>query len=336
MQAFLIDPTSKLVHNGGDLSALIDTSGGSDDNYHQSNVNSVVNAWVYLALRSFSSLGRWLNRSSEANALDETADALAAAFQASMFNGSNAICDGVCSLTPHTAAHATFYALYSGILDSAPFKPALVDFLAAKIAGNGDLGMPCGSYPAQFLLGGLYRADSDHGNAAYALLTSRARHSWLNMMEEFGATATMECWLPEELDNLSFSHIWSSSPSFTIPWLFFGVNPTSPAYNTFDVKPQPGPVLRGKGRFPSAAGVIEVSFLQSGENPGTPDSTLQLTLLVPGGTTAKAFLPLWGCTTGMVITLDGTPVSSWIPLGDYATVLVPPGTHTLATSLCPK
>ena len=50
-------------------------------------------------------------------------------------------------------------------------------------------------------------------NAAHAVLTSAAEHSWRHMMDAYNATATMECWLPEELPNLSFSHVWSSSPA---------------------------------------------------------------------------------------------------------------------------
>jgi alpha-L-rhamnosidase len=156
------------------------------------------------------------------------------------------------------------------------------------------------------------------------------------MMEAYGATATMECWLPEELENLSFSHIWSSSPSFTVPWLFFGVTPTSPGYTTFQVKPQPGPVVKGSARLPTIKGEITVGFEQGGEAPGTQDSTLSLTITVPGGTTARALLPLWGCTTGMAVTLDGKVVT-WVAQGDYAAVDgIPAGEHFLASSLCPK
>ena len=336
-QAFLIDPATHLVHNGDDLSALIDTSGGSDDGFAQSGINAVVNSWAYLALRSLAKLGRWLGKASEAGALDAAADALAAAFQVAFFNGTSAICDGVCAATPHTAAHATFYALYSGVLDGAPYKAQLVAMLLQKIADNGALGMPCGSYPAQFLLGGLYNADGDHGNAAYGVLTSRARHSWLNMMEEYGASATMECWLPEELDNLSFSHVWSSSPSFTIPSLLFGLTPSAPGWAAYTLKPQPGPVLRGAARLPTAAGPFAVSFEQGGEAPGTPASTLALRVEAPGGTLGRALLPLWGCAPAdFAVTLDGAPVAFAVQ-GDYAVVEgLTPGAHELATSPCKK
>lgn len=341
--AYLIDPATNLVRNGPDLSALIDTSGGSDDGYAQSDVNSVVNSWSYLALRSLAKLGRWLNRTTDAASLDATAAALAAAFQAAMFNGTNAICDGLCSKTPHTAAHATFYALYSGVLDGAAYTDALVDFLLARLASS-ELGMPCGTYPSQFLISGLYNVDADHGRAAHAFLTSRAPHSWLNMIQVFGATTTMECWLPEELENLSFSHVWSSSPSIIIPSLFFGVTPTSPGYRTFTVKPQPGPVLSGEATLPSVAGPIAVGFTQTAPPPergastggAAPDYAFELRLSVPGGCVATALLPIWGCAAANIgVTVDGETVA-WTQQGDYAAVTLSGGFHSLSTSVCAK
>jgi alpha-L-rhamnosidase len=221
------------------VGALIDTSGGGTDGFTDSAYNSIGNAWIYLGLRQFAQLGRWLGRNATAAQLDATADALQAAFVAKMWNGS-AVCDGVCAHTPHTSAHASFYAAMSGIMDGAAGAgaaalPSITAFLLDGIARGGELGMPGGSYSAQFLLQGLYRDGADHGNAAFAVLTSRARHSWLHMMEALGATATTECWLPEELPNLSFSHVWSSSPGSAIPQLLFGLLPTSPGFATLDI-----------------------------------------------------------------------------------------------------
>ena len=133
--AALIDNATGLVHSGADLSALIDTSGGSDDGYAQSGVNSVVNAWVYLGLRSAAALGRCVGRAADAAALNALAAALAAAFQVAMWDGT-AICDGVCAATPHRAAHASFYALYSSVLDGAPYQAALLALLAGRTAND--------------------------------------------------------------------------------------------------------------------------------------------------------------------------------------------------------
>ena len=47
------------------LSCLIDTSGGSDDNYQQSNANAVVQAWVYYAMTQVAGLARWIGKVSK-------------------------------------------------------------------------------------------------------------------------------------------------------------------------------------------------------------------------------------------------------------------------------
>ncbi len=122
-----------------------------------------------------------------------------------------------------------------------------------------------------------------------------------------------------------------------MPFLFFGVTATAPGYASFTVKPQPGPVLRGTAKLPTAAGPISVAFEQGGEAPGTPASTMTLRVEVPGGTMAKVMLPLWGCAAGdMVVTVDGAAVAFAVE-GDYASVEgLAPGVHTVASSLCKK
>ena len=99
--------------------------------------NAVVNAWSYLSLRRTADLGRWLNRTTEAAALDKIADDLRDNFLKHLLtlnttntnananananpnanpnanaNAKASICDGICATTSHTAVHSTFYALY--------------------------------------------------------------------------------------------------------------------------------------------------------------------------------------------------------------------------------
>ena len=62
------------------LSALIDTSGGSDDGFVQSPVNSVVQAWVYYGTTQVARLAHWLGEHSEAERLEARAAAMQAAF----------------------------------------------------------------------------------------------------------------------------------------------------------------------------------------------------------------------------------------------------------------
>ena len=321
-----MNASSGLVEKSG-LSALIDTSGGSDDGFVQSDTNAVVNAWAYQAMRSFAQLGRWLGRGADAARLDAAADALRAGFRALLFNGSTAVCDGRCASTPHTSVHSTFYALYAGLAagDDA-WASALASYVRARAVEDPVLGIPCGAYPAGFLLQALYADGADHGNAAFAVLTAATKHSWRHMMEVLGATATTECWLPEELPNLSFSHVWSSSPASVIPQFFFGVVPTSPGYATLDIRPQPGPVLEGRATLPTVRGEVGVAFEQT--VPGAPGGCMTLALALPGGVSARAFVPRWGANVS--VTLDGERVTSAVE-GDFAWVAVGAGAHSVSS-----
>jgi alpha-L-rhamnosidase len=319
--------SNDLVHVDG-LGALVDTSGGDDDGFQDSEFNSVVNAWSYLAMRRVAQLGRWIGRSSEAAQLDATADALRAAFKSLLVNGSSAVaavCDGLCSTTPHQSVHSTFYALYAGLFaDDGALTTSVAAYVRARAVEDPMKGIPCGSYPVQFLLAGLYADGADHGNAAFGVLTAQTLHSYRHMMEFYGATATMECWSPEELGNLSFSHVWSSSPAIIIPQFFFGLVPTSPGFATFDVKPQPGPVLQGSATMPTVRGPVSVAFTQTQPSGGCFD----LSLVVPGGSVARAFVPRYGATVSVKV--DGVVVSATVE-GDYAWVSVPAGAHSVTS-----
>ena len=323
--AWLVDPATGLV-TAGWLGALVDTSGGSDDGFQGSSVNTIVNAWCYLGMRRTAQLGRWLGRTAAADTLDATAARLQAAMKAYMFNGT-AMCDGLCKATPHTSVHSTFYTLSAGVAEGDPaLTHTLASYVRRRAVQDPDLGVPCGSYPVQFLLAGLYADSDDHGNAAYGVLTSAAPHSYLHMMQAFGATATMECWLPSELPNLSFSHVWSSSPAFIIPQFFFGVTPTSPGYATADVKPQPGPVLVGTASLPTVRGALNVSFSQTMAGPG---GCMAVSVGVPGGMAVRIFLPRWGLNVSVV--QDGVAVPSTVD-GDYVYVAgVSAGAHVLTS-----
>ena len=316
-----------LVHVDG-LGALVDTSGGDDDGFQDSAYNAVVQAWSYLGMRRVAQLGRWLGRTAEAIALDATADALRASFRTLLVNASGVVCDGLCTTTPHNSVHSTFYALYAGLFaDDAAATVAAAAYVRARSVEDPHVGIPCGSYPIQFLLAGLYADGDDHGAAAYGVLTATTLHSYLHMMQVYGATATMECWTPEELPNLSFSHVWSSSPAIIIPQFFFGVVPTAPGYAALDIKPQPGPVLSGRATLPTVRGSVNVAFVQT--MPGAAGGCFDLNIETPGGTLARAFLPRWGAAVS--VRLDGAPVAATTD-GDYVRVDgLLPGVHSLTT-----
>jgi hypothetical protein len=194
-----------------------------------------------------------------------------ATFNKVMVSSSGAVCDGMCATHNHTSIHSSFYALAFGLIDhtthrlpvagrtvlppvaaATAARSALAvsgstfEYITKRLADDPD-GYPGGAYPIQFLLVALYSHTADLGHAGYRVLTSTKKHGWIAMMRDFNATTTMECWSPEELPNLSFSHIWSASPTFVVPWLLAGVQPLLPGWAKISIKPQPGlvkPLLR--------------------------------------------------------------------------------------------
>jgi hypothetical protein len=136
--------------------------------------------------------------------------------------------------------------------------------------------------------------------------------------------------MPSEKPNLSFSHIWASSPAFLIPRYFFGLSATSAGWATAAVQPQPGPVLSGSALLPTVKGVVGVEFTQTAPGPG---GCFMLRLSIPGGMSVRAYLPLWGAPANTTrVRLDGQPVALPGVAGDYVFVDgISAGDHDLTT-----
>eukprot|EP01051_Picozoa_sp_SAG22_P006450 SAG22_NODE_423_length_10665_cov_7.110543_3_plen_257_part_00 len=153
-------------------------------------------------------------------------------------------------------------------------------------------GMPCGVYVSQFTLQALYKNAADHGQAALELLTSTAKHSWLNMIKQ-GATASMEAWTPDEKPNLTWSHVWSASPGFVIPWFLFGIQPTAPGWKTLTIKPAPGNLTHGHYTLPTVKGPVKADFKQSlgGARTDSDAPRFELSVELPRDVTATVSVP---------------------------------------------
>ena len=186
--------------------------------------------------------------------------------------------DGIPS--DHASQHATAFALDYGIYTD----QAMADRMAEALAANGEIRMSV--YGAFFLLEGLYRAG--HGAIANRLLlstdASEGARSWAYMMYGLGATVTSEAWNQKNKPNMTLSHPWGAAPAHMIASGILGVTPTSPAYETFDVRVCPEGLREVAGIIPTIRGGIGVSFRTDGE-------TFCLTVNVPANTTATVYLP---------------------------------------------
>ena len=288
---------------------ITDWPEGSRDGYVMSDVGNVINAYFVADMRAMAGLAAALNRSEDAARFAAQANATTAAMRTKMVDPKTGLfTDTVLGAKPHSAWHSQVFPLWAGVAEPAA-QPGLLKFLVDKAVGVGVTGSVYAAY-AYFLA--LYAADSDHGAAAYRMLTQCDKNSYCHMLLQ-GATATMEAWTRDEKDNLSWSHPWASAPGTAIPRGFFGINPTRPAFAEFEVKPQPGPVESASIVLPTQSGPIAASFVQ---RPGT--AVFQLTLAPPANTHATVCLPKLGLAAATLV-VDGKSLPGRIQ-GDYVCV----------------
>jgi hypothetical protein len=288
--------------------------------------NTVVNAFSHRALRAFASLATALGRDADA----AEAEALAATMRASatqrLLRG-NAYVDGVG--TDHQAWHSTVFSLLHGLADDLPAqnRSALVDTVAQGIeAVNGVVG---GVYLGPWALTVLFDDVTDHGHRAIGLIAATGSHSWLHQLAQ-NATTGMEAWDPEDKPNLTYSHPWGASLVFVMAERLLGVMATAPGFETFDVRPQLGPLSGAASTVPTIRGPIAVNATQDAPAAGQrapSGATVQLT--VPGASVATVYLPV---LPGALVTVDGgAPAEPELeaPHQAYAVIRVGPGYHTL-------
>ncbi|HEX5165711.1 MAG TPA: amylo-alpha-1,6-glucosidase [Thermomicrobiales bacterium] len=162
---------------------------------------------------------------------------------------------------------------------------------------------------------------------AYDLL----RREWGQMLNSDPASTMWE-WMRADgsIENgfTSLAHAWSGGVTASLTEHTLGIQRTGPQFATFDAIPSPGDVGWAKGRVPTSRGNIDVSWTAS-------DGVFAETLTVPGGSRARAGVPLLGRQP--VVQIDGRVV--WDGRGSvgmdatndgrYVYVELGPGTHRL-------
>jgi len=288
--------------------------------------------------------------------MGEAARDLKTAINKHMYNGT-AFCDGLCEdpRARHTAFHSSVYMLALGAV-SDEHRQSTWEFIKSRIdppfssddsqhngRSNGRWppppppgakdGMPCGTYVSQFVQQALYAGSvKDHGDAALEVLVSDAKNSWVHMLKQ-GATTTMEMWTRDEKPNLTWSHVWSASPAFVIPWFLFGIPPLDPGWTKLEIKPAPGKLTHGAYTIPTVKGPVSASF-----KANRASGAFQLEVVLPLGTLATIYLPRRGplaaAGASAVFSMDGRAVKqSAVQQHHFVAIGVAPGKHVLSVSM---
>ncbi|MGJ7030225.1 alpha-L-rhamnosidase C-terminal domain-containing protein [Niabella hirudinis] len=245
---------------------------GESDSFVFTDYNSVVNAFHYEALVCMQKLAMALGEKADAIFYASQAAKVKAAFQRSFMDPRRGIVkDG--ETTEHASLHANMMAL---AFDLVPQQNR-----AAVIAYIRTRGMACSVYGSQFLLSALY----DAGEAGYGLelLTAKGKRSWYNMLRT-GSTMTTEAWDTEYKNNQDWNHAWGSAPANIIVGKLMGVAPLSPAFETVEIKPRPGPLRHARLKLATLKGNVQVVFSKTA-------GSFQMETGLPANTSGTICLP---------------------------------------------
>ena len=298
------------------------TSETDDYNMEDSYYNTVFNAVCAGGYEDMASIAGALGHQDEQEYYQNLADTIRTNMIQKLYDrGTGRFYDGMTEsgkIVSHSAQHATAFALAYRIYDSKEMS----DAMAASI--ESDEAMEMSVYGSYFLLQGLY--ESDHGTLARKVMSNPENiegvKSWTYMMNGLGATISSEAWNYPTKSNTSLSHAWGAAPGSMLTKGMFGIQPTSPGYDTFQVKLQPGGVRTAAVKVPTMKGSIEVSYsIQS-------NGDVQCNILVPSNTSASVYIPVEnGIGTIMV---DGEQYNNTLQDKEgYIGCVLEPGQHNM-------
>ncbi len=272
---------------------------GETDGFVFQDVNTVVNAYHYFALKVMATIARQLNKPDESAFYSDRADALKKVFNSKLIDKKRKIyTDGIG--TDHTSLHANMFPLAFGL---APEKniDRINEFIQSR-------GMACSVYGSQFLMEAVY--DGNNADYGLKLLTSTEERSWYNMIRA-GSTISMEAWDNKYKPNQDWNHAWGAVPANIIPRKLMGIEPLEPGFRKIRIKPQPATLACAEIKCPTIRGEVMVSFKND------PGKSFLLTVTIPANSTADVYLPLWSKSQN--ITMNGEK-AAFTSAGTYAVI----------------
>jgi hypothetical protein len=262
------------VHYTANLKDIVDWPHGPEtDHFVFTNYNAVVNAFYYRDMVILKKLATDLGKKDDAAFFDQKAKAVKLAYQKAFFDPANRVyVDGIG--INHASLHTNMFALALGLVDENNKKDVL-----ALIKSRG---MACSVYGAQFLLDAVY--DAGDGDYGLSLLTLKTDRSWYNMIK-VGSTITLEAWDNKYKSNQDWNHAWGAAPANIIPRKLMGIEPLTPGWSGFSIKPQIGSLSFAHIDVPTVKGTIHATYTQSGKE-------FNAVLQIPANTLADVYLPV--------------------------------------------
>ncbi|MBL7814338.1 MAG: family 78 glycoside hydrolase catalytic domain [Saprospiraceae bacterium] len=252
---------------------------GETDGFIFNTYNAVVNAYYYQNLVLMQKIAMALYQTEEAELYKTKAQQVYNSFQTVFRDAQTGLIkDG--DSTNHTSLHSNMFALAFGLIPDKDIQKVSAFIKSRRMA--------CSVYGSQFLLDALY--DGGQGDYGLELMTATTQRSWYNMIKT-GSTISLEAWDKVYKPNLDWNHAWGAAPANIIVRKLMGIEPLSPAFETFQIKPQFGHLTHANVTTPTIKGPISVNFNKNTVQRTPLREGIRLEIIVPSCTTATVYVP---------------------------------------------
>ncbi|WP_225920169.1 alpha-L-rhamnosidase C-terminal domain-containing protein [Pseudomonas vanderleydeniana] len=254
------------------LADIVDWPPSQRDGHEMKPSNTVTNAFVYMGFVRMADIAHALGEDSDRDKFTKLAAQLKASMDDRVRRSDGLYVDGIGS--SHTSAHSLFVPLAFGMVN-ADQRGGVLKALSEKIDGYSG-GFPCSVFMAQYLLEALFQSGEDE--EALSLMLNKTDRGWFNMIRRYDATITHEAWDVKFKDNEDWTHAWGAAPSNIIPRFILGVNPVTPGWAVWTVKPSKVLKFSAESSIPTPYGVIKIIY----DYPAR-----KISFAVPAGTVAR-------------------------------------------------
>ena len=228
----------------------------------------LTNCWYYLALKAEREFALMIGKSADAGKIQQMMTKIEKNFDAKFWTGTAYRSPGY---KGETDDRSQAMAVVSGLASKDKYSK-LVEVLKKEYHAS--------PYMEKYVLEALFVMDKPE----FALERMRQRYERMMAYEDY--TTLFEGWGigAEGFGGGTINHAWSGGPLTLLSQKVCGVEPTSPGFRTFRIKPQLGLLKEASTTIASVNGEIKVSVSKKGRK-------MTVRVNVPEGTTAEVVFP---------------------------------------------
>lgn len=228
----------------------------------------LTNCWYYLALQAQKEFARILDKTSDVQIIEKRMRRIKENFDARFWTGTAYRSPGYKGATDD---RAQAMAVLSGLAREEKY-PALKKIFRKEYHAS--------PYMEKYVLEALFRMN----DASFALQRMKERYAKMLSYPQY--TTLFEGWGVgvDGFGGGTINHAWSGGPLTILSQYLCGIEPTSPGFKTFRIRPQMGTLKSATVTVPSRYGSIKAQITQQKKK-------ITISTIIPSGTQAEIILP---------------------------------------------